>query len=99
MSDSTPAAPNLFPLQFGTAQNPPPSNVSNYELLIGAAGEHLVCSDLLSRGIVAGMTGLPGPWDVIAETPTRMIRIQVKTTQAPRRFPRGSNGHLTGYIW
>lgn len=68
-------------------------------LLVGAAGEHLVCADLLLRGIPATRTGIPGPWDVVAEVDGRLVRIQVKATAEARPFLQRRQLHLVGYTW
>lgn len=61
--------------------------VSN-ELEIGRAGEHLVCCDLIKQGYVAYMAPAGLPYDVIVDISGRIIKIQVKTTQEPKDFPK-----------
>ena len=71
----------------------------SWELKAGAAGEHLVCADLFIRGFTATRTGIPGPWDIIAEVDRHLVKIQVKTTLAARPFPQERQRHVIGYTW
>ena len=68
------------------------------ELQIGKAGEYLVCADLIMKGLVAFPSEQGLPYDVLADTGKRLLRIQVKTTTAPRVVPqRAKDSHA--YIW
>lgn len=56
-------------------------------LALGAAGEYLVCADL----ILSGYRGWQAPnsfsYDVIAEIDGRLVRISVQSTMKPRHRP------------
>lgn len=54
---------------------------------IGAAGEHLVCADILLVGYRAYQAAQGLPYDVVADVGGQLIRIAVKATLAPRRRP------------
>ena len=63
--------------------------MNNNDLMIGVAGEHLVCFDLIAKGFTAFMTEQGLPYDLIAdingkstETPinANKIYLQVKVT-------------------
>ena len=69
------------------------------ELLLGAAGEHLVCADLLAAGYKAFRTDQSCPYDVAVEVAGRLIRLQVKTTRAARPYAQRGQRHVTGYVW
>lgn len=69
------------------------------ELMVGAAGEHIVCADLLARGYRALRADQSCPYDVAAEVVGRLIRIQVKTTEKARAYPQAGQRHVHGYIW
>lgn len=58
------------------------------ELQIGKAGEYLVCADLIMKGLVAFPSEQGLPYDVLVDTGKRLLRIQVKTTTAPRVIPQ-----------
>ena len=58
------------------------------ELQIGKAGEYLVCADLILKGFVAFPSEQGLPYDVLLDTGEKIIRIQVKTTSAPRVIPQ-----------
>lgn len=53
-------------------------SISN-ELEIGRAGEHLVCADLILQGYPAYLSAQGLPYDVVAESPKGLVRVQVKT--------------------
>lgn len=69
------------------------------DLIAGAAGEHLVCADLLLRGIRAFRTEGIAPYDVAAEWHDRLVRIQVKATKGPKPYPQRGQQHIVGYVW
>jgi hypothetical protein len=50
-------------------------------LPLGTAGEHLVCADLIMRGLWAGLSSAGLPYDVIADMDGRLFRVQVRATQ------------------
>jgi hypothetical protein len=61
--------------------------ISN-ELQIGKAGEYMVCADLILKGFVAFPSEQGLPYDVLMDNGKRLLRIQVKTTTAPRTIPQ-----------
>jgi hypothetical protein len=63
-------------------------NVKQDKALIGAAGVHFVCGELLRRGINALPTtrNTKGA-DIYAITPKKRLSIQVKTTTNAERWP------------
>lgn len=67
------------------------------DLAAGTAGEHLVCADLLLKGFRAFRAEQVCPYDVAVDA-GRLVRIQVKTTRAPRAIPQRVN-HRAGYLW
>lgn len=58
------------------------------ELQTGKAGEYLVCADLILKGFVAFPSEQGLPYDVVLDTGERVLRVQVKTTNAPRVIPQ-----------
>ena len=68
------------------------------DLMAGVAGEHLVCADLLMQGYKAFMAEQCCPYDVAVDVDGRLIRIQVKSTRAPRAIPQRV-GHYPAYMW
>jgi hypothetical protein len=58
------------------------------ELQIGKAGEYLVCADLIMKGLVAFPSEQGLPYDVLVDTGKRLLKVQVKTTTAPRIVPQ-----------
>ena len=58
------------------------------ELQVGKAGEYLVCADLILKGFVAFPSEQGLPYDVLLDNGNRIIKIQVKTTSAPRVIPQ-----------
>lgn len=71
--------------------------ISN-ELQIGKAGEYMVCSDLILKGFVAFISEQGLPYDVLLDTGKKILRVQVKTTLAPRIIPQRSKESLA-YIF
>lgn len=57
-------------------------------LQIGKAGEYLVCADLILKGFVAFPSEQGLPYDVLLDTGSNIIRIQVKTTEGVRSVPQ-----------
>ena len=68
------------------------------ELAIGAAGEHLVCADLLALGFHPFRVEA-APYDLGVDVGDRLLRLQVKSTRAPRAYPQEKQRHVTGYVW
>lgn len=68
------------------------------DLAAGAAGEHLVCADLLMQGYRAFLADQNCPYDVAVDVGGRLIRIQVKATRQARAIPQRKN-HRAGYLW
>lgn len=68
------------------------------DLAAGLAGEHLVCAELLLAGYRAFLTDQNCPYDLAVEHEKRLIRVQVKTTRAPRPIPQRRQ-HVAGYMW
>ena len=56
-------------------------------LEIGAAGEHLVCADLLLSGYRAFLSSQGAPYDAVVELDGRLIRLAIKSTTAPKPRP------------
>ncbi len=55
------------------------------QLQIGKAGEYLVCADLIIKGFIAFPSEQGLPYDVLLDTGKRLLKIQVKTTEKPRK--------------
>ena len=68
------------------------------DLAAGAAGEHLVCADLLMQGYRAFLADQNCPYDVAVDVGDRLIRVQVKATRAPKAVPQRV-GHFPAYQW
>ncbi len=67
--------------------------ISN-ELQIGKAGEYLVCTDIVMKGFIAFPSEQGLPYDVLMDNGNHLLRIQVKTTTAPRIVPqRAKDSH------
>jgi len=68
------------------------SDMNSNDLMIGVAGEHLTCFDLISKGYTAFMTEQGLPYDIVADINGKLTKIQVKTTRThcdtPRRVGR-----------
>ena len=60
----------------------------NSDLMIGVAGEHLVCFDLITRGFTCFMTEQGLPYDVIADINGKLVKVQVKTTRTHSETPQ-----------
>jgi hypothetical protein len=56
-------------------------NVSKKEAQIGKVGEFLVCADLTMKGFSVSINDNRVRYDLIADTGSRLLRIQVKTCQ------------------
>lgn len=68
------------------------------DLAAGAAGEHLVCADLLMQGYRAFLADQNCPYDVAVDVGGRLIRIQVKATRKAKALPQ-RDGHFPAYMW
>jgi hypothetical protein len=58
------------------------------ELQMGKAGEYLVCADLILADYVAYPSEQGLPYDVVLDTGVKLLKIQVKTTEKPRKIPQ-----------
>ena len=58
------------------------------DLLVGVAGEHLVCCDLICNGYNAFMTDQGLPYDLILDVDDKLLRVQVKTTRTHTELPQ-----------
>ena len=58
------------------------------ELQTGKAGEYLVCADLILKGFIAFPSEQGLPYDVLLDNGTRLLKVQVKTTEKPRKTPQ-----------
>ena len=76
----------------------PSDGTSVTDLAAGAAGEHLVCADLLLQGYRAFLADQNCPYDVAVDVGGRLVRIQVKSTRAPKAVPQRV-GHFPAYMW
>ena len=68
------------------------------DLAAGAAGEHLVCADLLLQGYRAFLSDQNCPYDVAVDVGGRLVRIQVKSTRQAKAVPQRV-GHHPAYMW
>jgi hypothetical protein len=69
------------------------------ELMIGLAGEHVVCADLLAAGHSAYRTEQLHAYDVVVDLGDRWLRLQVKTCGMARPFKQQKQRHVIGYSW
>lgn len=56
------------------------------ELNLGRAGEHLVMFDLLTKGYKCFLTDQGVNYDIVLDLGSRLVRLQVKTTQKPAKM-------------
>ncbi len=68
------------------------------DLAAGAAGEHLVCADLLMQGHRAFLSDQNCAYDVAVDVGGRLVRIQVKATRKPHVIPQ-SRQKEAAYMW
>jgi hypothetical protein len=68
------------------------------DLAAGAAGEHLVCADLLLQGYRAFLSDQNCPYDIAVDLCGRLVRIQVKSTRKAKALPQRA-GHFPAYMW
>ena len=64
------------------------------ELQIGKAGEYLVCADLIMKGFVAYPSEQGLPYDIVLDTGSKLIKVQVKTCEKPRITPQRAKDTL-----
>lgn len=70
------------------------------ELQKGKAGEYLVCADLILMDFVAYPSEQGLPYDVVMDRGDgRLIKVQVKTTDAPRVIPQRKDSTTNAYIF
>jgi len=65
---------------------------------IGKAGEHLVCADLILKGFGLSMADEALPYDILLDIGSKILKIQVKTTQAPKTVSQWT-GHNAAYVF
>lgn len=68
------------------------------ELQIGKAGEYLVCSDLIRKGLIAFPSEQGLPYDIVIDTGKKLLKCQVKTTVKPREVSQ-RNKKTYAYIF
>lgn len=67
-------------------------------LVLGMAGEHLVCAELLMAGYRAFVASQSCHYDVVVDTDVGLLRLQVKATYCPRYTNRLA-ARQPGYWW
>ena len=72
--------------------------MNSNDLMIGVAGEHLVCFDLITKGFTAFMTEQGLPYDLIADINGKLTKIQVKTTRTHSATAQRKN-HYPSYTF
>ena len=68
------------------------------DLMVGGAGEHIVCADLLMQGYRAFLADQTCAYDVAVDVGGRLIRVQVKATRCQKSIPQRAKHH-PGYMW
>ena len=68
------------------------------DLQVGKAGEYLVCFDLIMKGFVAYPSEQGLPYDLVLDTGSKMLKIQVKTTREPKTIPQRADDYK-GYLF
>jgi len=63
------------------------------DLMIGVAGEHLVCFDLITKGFTAFMTEQGLAYDLVADINGKLTKIQVKTTRTHKNTAQRKNNY------
>lgn len=58
------------------------------DLQCGKVGEYLVCADLILNGYIAYPSEQGLPYDLILDTGSKLLRIQVKTTRTSKNAPQ-----------
>lgn len=72
--------------------------MNDNDLMIGVAGEHLACFDLIAKGFTAFMTEQGLPYDLIADINGKLTKIQVKTTRTHNAVKQRKN-HYPAYTF
>ena len=62
-------------------------------LMIGKAGEHLACCDLICQGFNAFLSDQGLPFDLVVEHKGKLYRGQVKTVQRMYKYYQRKDGH------
>lgn len=75
---------DLFPSPSSPKKRRGPPENSAHPLMLGHAGEHVVCADLLIAGYKAFLASQVCQYDVLVETDFGLLRLQVKATAGPR---------------
>jgi len=65
------------------------------DMQIGKAGEYLVCADLIARGFIAYPSEQGLAYDVVLDTGSNLLRVQVKTTRTHKQTPQRVNNSNT----
>ena len=68
------------------------------QLQIGKAGEYLVCADLILKGFIAFPSEQGLPYDILLDTGSRLLKVQVKATEKPYTVQQRSNP-IPAYIF
>ena len=55
------------------------------EVMVGVAGENLVCFDLIMKGVLANRTDQGMEYDIIADNAERFLKVQVKSNWGLRK--------------
>lgn len=74
------------------------TTVDSKQSLIGAAGEHLACMDLLMTGHNAHLASQTCAYDLAVSFQGQLLRVQVKTTEKPRPVPQRVQ-RSEAYLW
>ena len=64
------------------------------QLQVGKAGEYLVCADLIMKGFIAFPSEQGLPYDVLLDTGEKLLKVQVKTTEKPRKVQQRAKDSL-----
>ena len=65
------------------------------DMQIGKAGEYLVCADLIANGFIAYPSEQGLAYDVVLDTGSKLLRVQVKTTRTHKQTPQRVNNSNT----
>jgi hypothetical protein len=58
------------------------------DMAAGKAGEYLVCADLIMKGFIAYPSEQGLPYDVVLDTGSRLLKVQVKATRTHKQTPQ-----------
>ena len=64
------------------------------QLQVGKAGEYLVCADLILKGFIAFPSEQGLPYDILLDTGEKLLKVQVKTTEKPRKIQQRAKDSL-----